>query len=93
MTIRRRKRLDKGEVFSEGSRKLWIALQKRGWSLLQARTELGLAEGVLNKILYGDRRAGFRLAVILEKEFRIPLGDWAIPAKKDFALPQFLGAA
>ncbi len=93
MTIRRRTRIDKGDKFSEGSRKLWIALQKRGWSMQQARAELKLAEGVLNRILYGDRRAGFRLAMLFEKKFQIPLTDWSQSAKKDFALPEFLGAA
>jgi hypothetical protein len=83
-TIRRRTRLNKGEYFREGTRLLWLALQRRGWSIQEARVELELAEGALNKILCGDRRAGFKVAQVLQKRFRIPL---------DFELPEFLGAA
>jgi plasmid maintenance system antidote protein VapI len=77
----------------EGTRLLWLALQKSGLTMQEARKSLGLAEGVLNRILVGDRKAGLQVALLLEKEFNVPLASWSKKPRRDFQLPEFLGAA
>lgn len=94
MASKKRTRLDKGDKFSEGSRLLWLALRKRGVNASQARTILGCKhEGTVDRLLYGDRRAGLELALNIEKHFAVPASAWHAEPKKPFELPETLRVA
>ena len=57
-----------GPHFSEGSRQLWLIMERDGTSAESLRARLGFARGVLNRHLYGDQRPDLESAYrILDK--------------------------
>jgi arylamine N-acetyltransferase len=93
MTKRKRWRLHKGDTFSEGTRLLWLRLLADGWTVQRARVVLGCAEGALNKILYGDKRPGLRLALSIEQHFGVPAAAWRAEPTAPFELPAHMEVA
>jgi hypothetical protein len=94
LASKKRTRLEKGKLFSEGCRLLWLALRKRGVNVAQARIAVGCKyEGTLDRVLYGDRKPGLQLVLAIQKQFEVPAAAWTIPPKKSFELPEALRVA
>lgn len=73
-----------GKHFSEGSRRLWLALDGELEALAQ---QLGVDSGQLGKWLYGDRRPSIEWAVRIQDILGIPAVEWARPATASFIPP------
>ena len=80
-------RSELGEHFNEGARLLWKVLDERECSQLQLQRDLGVPAGVVNRLLYGERRPGLKMALLIEEKFDIPLTSWNEAPKKKFTLP------
>ncbi len=48
---------------------------------------LGWSPGMLVNYLYGDRRAGREMAVLLFEKHKIPIGAWSDPPSEPFVPP------
>jgi transcriptional regulator with XRE-family HTH domain len=57
----------------------------------EAKEALGVKEGTVPRLLYGDRLPGLALANKLELSFGIPTADWGRPAREPFQIPERLG--
>jgi len=81
-------RRDLGEKFSEGSRLLWLELERRGLRQSEAEALLGtFGQGRLNRILYGDRKPSLELASKVESIFAVPVAAWQSPPAARFTVP------
>ena len=76
-----------GPHFSEASRLLWLALEREGLSQTEGEAALELSSGQVNRLLYGDRRAGRGVAQRAFIRFGVPIGAWDQPPAKRFNLP------
>ena len=70
-----------GGNWNEGARLLWDAMRERRLNQADVRKLLRgrdgeLAEGAVNRWLYGDRRPSLDLAVQLESALGVPVAAW-----------------
>ncbi len=82
-----------GPHFSEGCRQLWLLMAERGWEQPRMSSELEAGPGTLNKLLYGDRRIGFRLSLLIENKLGIKQRTFGVMPLKPFAPPAAVAAA
>jgi plasmid maintenance system antidote protein VapI len=76
-----------GPHFSEGSRLLWGELEGRELTQADAEDELECARGTVSRLLYGTRRCGLDLALVVLAKFGIPIVAWREEPSEDFVLP------
>ena len=87
MARTRLQRRDLGEKFTEGARQTWIAIDKKAWDHATLAEELGVAQGTVHKILYGDRLPDGLVMIRLEQLLKIPCKLWATAPKNHFTPP------
>jgi transcriptional regulator with XRE-family HTH domain len=85
--MRKLSRLGLGPKFSEGARRLWLALRKRNWSQTEATQQLKLSVGMLSRFLYGDRKPGRQTSEILRIKLGIEPPLWDRAPAKPFSPP------
>jgi hypothetical protein len=83
-----------GRFFSEGARRAWVEMERRGWHLVDLRkafvaTKLGsrLHGGEFDRTLYGDKKARIEFSLIAHEVLGIAHEAWAEPPKVPFVLP------
>jgi hypothetical protein len=76
-----------GPHFSEGSRQLWLIVEREGHSVEWLRRRLGSCKGVTNRHLYGDSRPDLERAYRILDEFGIDPRLFLIPPRRRFVLP------
>lgn len=76
-----------GPNFSEGARLLWIAMRIQGMNQCGVARVLGRHRGVINRLLYGERRPGLDLALDIQDTFGIRPVDWSRDATQEFITP------
>ena len=98
--VRKTVRKKIGRAFSEGARRSWAALEKRGWSQEGLRRKmLGpsgrmLSRGVIPRWLNGDRGIDDFCARQIERLLGVPAPLWRSPSQdKAFRLPAARKAA
>lgn len=77
-----------GKYFSEGSRLLWAAIQRKGWRQSELAEHLGTTSGQVNNWLYGGRGVSMRWAMTIRSKLRIPLTAWGVVVTKPFVFPE-----
>ncbi len=80
-------RTNLGPLFSEGARRLWLAMRERGWSRPRLEDELDTGGGTLPKILYGDRGVGRKLANKIHEKLGIAQAAWDQKPLEEFIPP------
>jgi len=85
--MRKLSRQGLGPQFSEGARKLWLALREAGWSQAQGAREVGMTRGQLSKLLYGERKPGRASAETFRVRFGIETPLWDQAPAEPFAPP------
>lgn len=81
------RREDLGRYFTEGSRRLWLALQERGWTQAQARRELGAYAGEIHHVLYGDQRPNLAMTFRMRDVLGIDPEAWTKSPAERFVPP------
>ncbi len=76
-----------GGNFTEGARRLWLALEKRGWDREELTRQMGLSRGVTTRWLYGDQKPDRECAGELQELLGIPLSAWNEEPSARFVLP------
>ena len=76
-----------GEHFSEGSRLLWLALERLGHTQADAEAQLECAAGAVNRLLYGDRKPGRALGDRIAERYGVQVRAWDEEPKKRFVFP------
>jgi DNA-binding XRE family transcriptional regulator len=76
-----------GEQFSEGARRLWAEMDRRGWSQGQIAKAIDAKPGVVPRWLYGDTKPSWDWAVKLRDTFGIALEAWTVPPSCAFIPP------
>jgi transcriptional regulator with XRE-family HTH domain len=84
---RRLLRTVKGKDFSEGARRLWLALERKRLSQLDAGSLLGTDGATVCRWLYGERRPSLEFAFKIEKLFRIDAKLWLDEPTEAFEFP------
>lgn len=80
-------RTNKGPRFNEGARLAWLALGRKKWTQARLREELGCADGLIARWLYGDRVPSAKWAAMIERVLGIRSSKWAESASQSFLLP------
>jgi len=80
-------RLTLGPVFSEASRRLWLEIQRRGWSQTRLKKELGAHDGAVTRWLYGDRKPGLQKALRVQEVLDIDPALWGQKPAQPFTPP------
>jgi hypothetical protein len=94
MTTRSRRllRTTLGPKFSEGARRLWMALHRRRCSQTELAVSLGASSALFSRWLWGDRRPELAWAEKIERELRIAMSAWVEAPRKAFAPPDRIAA-
>lgn len=82
-----RRRRTLGPRFSEGTRRLWLALEAQGLAHHAAAARIGCKRGVFSRVVYGDVTPGIALLAQIERAFAIAPSLWAKAPEKPFSLP------
>jgi hypothetical protein len=94
-----------GKHFSEGSRRLWLLLEERGWhqgnlaaDVLAARSpgapvRTGVTTSVVNRWLYGDRAPDRASALLLQERYGLDPKLWDQAPQEPFTPPAAREAA
>jgi hypothetical protein len=80
-------RVNLGKHFSEGARILWKWLGSEPGRQNQLRTELGMRQGQLTPILYGDHRPKTEIAMRIRRVCGIDLALWILDPQEPFIPP------
>jgi hypothetical protein len=81
-----------GGKFNEGARLAWLALRERDWTVTDLRDRMlgpsgePLAEGVVNRLLYGDTYPTIHSAVQIEDLLGVPPRAWVQTPARPFVL-------
>lgn len=89
---RRLTRKHLGDKFCEGARLLWMVIIRRRLTFRDAGDLAGLAEGVINRFLYGDRLPGRETAETLWRVYEVPFSSWSQRPRATFQVPERLAA-
>jgi hypothetical protein len=81
MAQKRPFRVELGDVFSEGARRLWEVMKSESLTPAKITKRLQCATGLVPRWLYGDRRPGVEWAARIEREFGIPAALWGETTK------------
>jgi len=82
-----------GEYFSEGARQLWLSMSCQQLNQIDVAKMLAkmrgraLHRGVVNRLLYGERRPGLELALDLQEVFGIVATSWVEEPRGEFTAP------
>lgn len=83
--LNRTHRVSLGPHFSEGSRLLWVAVERRGRR--DVLSMLGVHESSLSRYLYGDKEILLRVAIRAEEMLGIPPRSWVSKPARPFKVP------
>lgn len=80
-------RRELGSRFCEGTRLLWLAIEREGISPAAAAKRMGWSRATASHVLYGDRLPGVVLLSAVEREFGVPYAAWTLPPSEPFTPP------
>lgn len=80
-------RTDLGPLFSEGSRLLWLAIQREGLPSARAADAVDADASLFHRWLYGERKPGRSHGNVLSERFGVPSDAWDIAPTEPFAPP------
>lgn len=73
-----------GQATSEGTRRLWLAMEARGWGQTDLATALDRKTDAVSRLLYGERRPGLELALRIRDVLGIEPEVWSQKPLKPF---------
>jgi transcriptional regulator with XRE-family HTH domain len=76
-----------GPKFSEGARLLWVAIESRRETQLDAARKLDMDRGHVARILYGDRLPTPKFITRMTDTYQIPGDSWGRRPLEPFTLP------
>ena len=76
-----------GRHFSEGTRRAWLEMAERGWSLADLVRESGVERSVLHRVMYGDRKPSLAVLVGLKKAVGLEAEEFAKSPVRRFVPP------
>lgn len=76
-----------GPRFSEGARRLWLALAKLDESPADCARRVSAKGGVIPRVLYGDRTPNLALGVLFEEIYGVKARLWGEAPRHPFTLP------
>lgn len=75
-----------GSLASEGTRQLWEAKRRKGWSQNQLARELKVDSGTINRILHGKQEPSLHLANEISRRLGIATSCWSQSPKRPLVL-------
>jgi ribosome-binding protein aMBF1 (putative translation factor) len=75
-----------GGFASEGTRLLWAAMHREGWSQNQLAAAVGADSGKVNRWLHATSRPSLRWALVLQAKLGIEPAAWEATPKKPIVL-------
>lgn len=69
---------------------MWLLMIRKGWTQRDVKEALGVVEGVVPRLLFGDRRPDLKLATKVESLLKIRSSAWHEAPTKLFDVPEVL---